>query len=509
MGCATTSTDDESGYAHLIEEDSEFDGEFKGLSEESARALAQKILLAESQIGDESEPEISESIKEVEKEKREPEKKELVQGPKIPIEINRRVYQWIRYFTQKDPARFKRFLVRGEKYRPQIEAILKKHGLPKELYYLGLIESGYQTKAISRVGATGPWQFMRLTARDFGLRVGYFADERRDPLRATEAAAKYLKYLYQTFQSWHLAMAAYNAGQGRIARAIKRGRTKSYWRLARRRKIPKETIHYVPKFFAAVIIGKNPKEFGLGEIERNPIPQAELVSLPSPLRLRDLARQTSTSLEDLKELNPHLTHAVTPPQLRNYSVWIPKERVAVVSQKVSHLKKYRARGVRKPRTYGRARRVIVRRGDTLGRIARRNRTSVRRLKKLNSLRGSHIQAGQRLIVGYRSQRGIFYRVRRGDTLSEISKKMGVSVSSLKRWNRIRGSSIYPGQKIRLTQAKTRRVASTSKRKKRVYRVRKGDSLYAIAKRFGVTVAQIKKRNQIRKSDIYAGQLLRL
>lgn len=160
---------------------------------------------------------------------------------RIPVELNQHVQVWIEYFTTRDKERFQRFLDRGQPYRDVVENTLEENDLPAELYYLAMIESGFRTNALSHAKAVGVWQFIPGTARRYGLRIDRHVDERRDPIRATEAAAKYLRDLYNVFGSWHLAMAAYNAGEIRVLRAVFKGRTRNFWELIEAKTLPRVT----------------------------------------------------------------------------------------------------------------------------------------------------------------------------------------------------------------------------------------------------------------------------
>ena len=175
----------------------------------------------------------------------------------IPLEINADVERWLEFFTMKDRERFTRFLERGSRYKTMIYAVLKEQGIPTELYYQAMIESGFATHATSTASAVGIWQFIPGTGRRYGLRIDQYVDERRDPMRATIAAAMYLKDLHNVFQNWYLAMAAYNAGEGRILGAIMRSGTRDFWEMVKKRSLPSETMNYIPKFLAATTIGHN------------------------------------------------------------------------------------------------------------------------------------------------------------------------------------------------------------------------------------------------------------
>ena len=185
----------------------------------------------------------------------------------VPVVRNAIVDRWVKYFTGPGRASFSVWLGRGGRYIKLFRQILKEHQLPQDLAYLSLIESGFSPKARSRAGAVGPWQFMPGTARRMGLKINYYVDERRHPMKSTRAAAAYLTKLYEEFGDWHLALSAYNAGERRIARAIRRSKQKDYWSLARTRYLPNETRNYVAKYLAGMIIAKNPEVFGFVGID--------------------------------------------------------------------------------------------------------------------------------------------------------------------------------------------------------------------------------------------------
>ncbi len=312
----------------------------------------------------------------------------------IKLEFNDHVKKWIRYFAVRSKARFQRHLDRGEKYRDVVEEVLRQHGLPPELYYLAMIESGYSNHARSPMAAVGAWQFIPGTGRRYGLGLNRYLDERRDPIRATEAASRYLTDLFNVFNSWYLAMAAYNAGEGRVLNAIMRGNTRDFWELVRMKKLPRETRSYVPKFMAAAIIGRNPERFGFRTPRAEPYPDVTAVELPSPISLKAIARESNISLNQLKKVNAHLLRGVTSPNKRTYDVWIPSKLVAsvkkvrksLVSHRIAKLSKL-ALNRRNP-NYHR-----VKRGESLSSIASKYRISLSELKRANRLNGNRIIAG--------------------------------------------------------------------------------------------------------------------
>lgn len=247
-------------------------------------------------------------------------------------------------------------------------------------------------------------------------------------------------------------MASYNAGEHRIVGAVMRGKTRDFWTLAEKGILPRETANYVPKFLAAVIIGSDPEKYGFQDLNEERYPNLEAVELPAPLRLRDIAKLTGISYSTLKSVNPHIRRGVTPPGEKTYEVWIPEGEAAAVKAKSTELASHRIKGLRNrsvasSRPYHR-----VRRGETLSSIARRYRMSVSYLKRINGLRSNRIMAGKRLRVSakyYHPNRSGRYRVRRGDNLHDIARRFGMSVRSLKRMNGLRRNTIYVGQTLRV------------------------------------------------------------
>jgi membrane-bound lytic murein transglycosylase D len=413
-------------------------------SREPARVVAQDELELEAQdlVEEEAGPEVNI-----------PQRKELVLRSKIPLEVNQEVMNWIRFFAQKERERFESYLVRGSQHKTLIQEILKKNDLPEELYYLALIESGFVHHARSHANAVGYWQFVRPTGLQYGLRISPYVDERQDLVRATQAAAKYLKSLFNQFDDWHLALAAYNAGPGRIRGAIRRSGHKTYWALARSGYIPSETRNYVPQFMAALIIGSFPERFNFEIPEAESIPDIRPVHVPSPIQLTDLAKISNVPVAVIKKLNPHLTAGYTPPNTSRYYVWMPATLKLTNEVLIERLKPFKKdsrlfAGAAALRTH------VVRRGETLNLIARRYRKSLSQLKRENNLRGNQLSIGQQLrIPGTRSEaRGnSYYKVRNGDSLASVAQKHGLSISALKQLNGIRGSKIYRGQSLKVAR----------------------------------------------------------
>lgn len=363
----------------------------------------------------------------------------------------KKVDYWMNYLGNKKRDRFQRFMDNGERYRPIIESIFEKHNLPKELYFVGLIESGYYLGNKSHAGAVGPWQFMRSTGKMFDLKINRFVDERRNIIKATEAAALYYKDLYNIFGSWELALAAYNKGENGIIRRIRRGNTRDYYKLCQMRLLPRETRNYVPKVLAAMKVYSNPSKYGL-KINRNPITiynDAKIIKVKRSLKLRTLAKKLNISLKKLKELNPELIGYYTPRTRKALDIYVPNKEYS--SKLLASLINYKKR-IPSRRSHPSRRRVAktdntykVRKGDNLTSIAKLFKTSIRAIRKHNRLRRSTIYVGQKLRIPKTQLKT--YTVRRGDNLSTIADQFGLAARQLMAMNNLKKATIYPGQKI--------------------------------------------------------------
>ncbi|RLA88589.1 MAG: hypothetical protein DRG58_07590 [Deltaproteobacteria bacterium] len=249
------------------------------------------------------------------------------QGPAdLPMIINAQVAGYLRHFTGRQKGVFQVYLARSGRYLPMMQRIFKDQGLPSDLAYLALIESGFSPWACSVAQAVGPWQFIRETATRYGLKINAWVDERRDPEKATHAAARYLKDLYRQFGSWYLAAAAYNAGAGRVQGAINRNDTEDFWRMAQERLLPLETCNYVPQLIAAVLISKAPQKYGLGPINYQAPLTYQTMRVPPGTDLRRLAAVLEIPWEQLKELNPELKQHQAPAYQEHYVLKIPVAR---------------------------------------------------------------------------------------------------------------------------------------------------------------------------------------
>lgn len=328
----------------------------------------------------------------------------------IPHEFNDSVANWIQYFSQKDRERFQRFLDRGEPYREAVENILEENKVPADLYYLGLIESGFNFRAKSRVKASGVWQFMRGTGQMYGLGVDSYIDERRDPIRATEAAARYLRDLYRQFNSWYLAMAAYNAGPGRIRGCIRRARTDDFWELVEKKALPKETMDYIPKYLAARYIGENPELFAFYINEEKRYPNVELVKVPSPILFSSIEKTVGMPEGTLTFVNPHYLKNFSHPGKKTDEIWVPEKYSTAVEKQFDALAsmKIQVRPERTARAMVQRDKIvvhIVKKGDTLKSIAAKQGLSVAYLRQVNNLaKNAKLIPGQRLKLSASSYR---------------------------------------------------------------------------------------------------------
>lgn len=300
-----------------------------------------------------------------------------------------RVEAWVQILEEEHGASFRGYLARAARYRTWIRPELARHGVPEDFLYLAVIESGVNPAAHSRMGAVGPWQFVRLTAREQGLRITWSLDERRDPVASTDAAARYLARLRWAFGSWALAAAAYNAGPRRVGRALRRCGCDTFWELAETRLLAGETRDFVPKLIAAARIGSNPLGHGMGFLPTDAVHAYREVEVEPTSRLEAVARAAGTSLERVRELNPHLMRDLTPPGVPS-RVRIPPGDV----------ERFRAAWDRIPESERRAGGIhVVRRSETLSGIARSYGVSIRALQAANGrLNPRRLRPGQRLRV---------------------------------------------------------------------------------------------------------------
>lgn len=385
----------------------------------------------------------------------------------VPVVVNEEVEKFIRYFQSRGRGFFARWLERSSGYLPMVKGLLKKSGLPEDLAYLALIESGFNPVAKSRAKAVGIWQFMSWTGKYYGLRVDWWIDERRDPEKATLAAADYLKNLYGRFGSWYLAAAGYNGGEGRVVKALKKYGTKDFWELAgRRRPLKKETKNYIPKYLAAMIIAKDPEEYGFYGLNYIEPLSYDKVKVGQATDLKVLAKAAGTTVKELKTLNPELKRWFTPPNYPDYELKIPAGSAELFTETMATVP---------PPDRLRFHSHRVKKGEALWNIARKYGTSIGAIMYLNNLKSARlIRAGSKLVVPVREKKARakkttapvpekgMYTVKKGDTLWAISIRFGVAVDSVLKWNGLNESDpIMPGQKLQLKEARLNKKTKTT------------------------------------------------
>lgn len=494
----------------------------------------------------------------------------------VPMTVNRAVTSSMEFLREQRPRVIATWLSRAHTYFPMIEQIFREEGIPEELKYLAMIESGLNPTARSRARAVGMWQFVAGTGRAYGLKVDNWVDERRDPEKATRAAARHLKDLYQIHGDWHVALAGYNCSPRCIRRARNNARnaghaSPTYWDMYRY--LPRETRGYVPNLIATAIMLSDPDAYGIKVDNPGPRYEYELVPIRGSLSLTDVARMAGTDLATVRSLNPSLKRNLLPPSRDPFPLRLP------VGTSEAFLLAYAElppEALKPPGEH------VVQRGNTLGGIASQYGVSVRRLKADNNLRSDLIRVGQRLVVpmssyappvdfdaseteavlvAYGEMRNrpiassiepparpsiaevtptsptersasnqspgtpvvlastgpdqkpdartvVTYEIRRGDALLKIASRYRVSVRDLQRWNNLRTTRIHPGQELKIYLNGDAPAEETSTEPVE-YRVRSGDTLGGIASRHAVSVSDLRSWNGIRGSIIRPGQRLRI
>ena len=406
----------------------------------------------------------------------------------IDIPLNGRVLQYVQLFSGRLKSYLEDGLSRGVQYLPMIQEVFRAEGLPLDLAYVPLIESAFKPSALSKAKAKGIWQFMRGTALENGLQHDWYIDERADPEKATRAAAKYLTTLHNMFGDWHLALASYNGGPGRVQRAVKRSKRTDFWQLsASSRYLPRETRDYVPLILAAIVIARNPAQYGLAIVEPE-LPQTERVTVYGPIDLRKVAEWAGVPAEVIQDLNPELRRWTTPVRATDYTLTVPQGTGARILA---------AMGTAEPEDLVSFNRYTVKKGETIQTIAKKLKVSRTDLAEANYLSTkARLDAGQQLIIpraptlllaaGDRSEREpdavvardidtgrggpdtivavapapprrasaeptrVVHRVRSGETLSSIAQKYNTSVAAVRQANKLRGSVIKVGQRLTIS-----------------------------------------------------------
>jgi membrane-bound lytic murein transglycosylase D len=435
-------------------------------------------------------------------------------------------------------------MARSGRYKEMISRVLKEEGVPQDLIYLAQAESGFHSLALSRAGARGMWQFMASRASGYGLERSWWLDERQDPEKATRAAARHLKDLYNMFGDWYLAMAAYNSGPGTVQHAVQRTGYADFWELYKRNVLPAETRNYVPIIIAITIMSKNPQQYGLDNVQMERSLDSDSVTINYPIDLRLVAECTDTSVATLQELNPSLLRMTTPKD-QAFTLHLPagtkdkfEQQVAAIPMEMRVLWRFHR----------------VQPGDTLASISRKYRVSSEAIAEANNLPDDAVRADSKLIIPVASSRSkeattttdsstyskkaTSYKVRKGDTLSSIADDFGVPVDKVRRWNHLSGNTVKQGRILRIykpTGEEEEEAASTKSHRSKWapelsasnsrskansksannkqsakaithHTVKRGETLTSIASEYNTTVAELKKKNPS-VAKLRAGEVL--
>lgn len=472
--------------------------------------------------------------------------------PDIPIRWDERVIRYLEFFRDDPRGRqiIRAWMRRLDRFGPTIRRELRAQGMPEDLIYLAMIESGFDPRARSDAGAVGLWQFVSRTGEEYGLTQDHWVDLRMDPEASSEAGARYLAALQRRFGTWELAFAAYNMGYGAMLRSIRKYDTNDYWELSHlEAALPFETTLYVSKVMACAIVGRNPERFGLADVVREEAIAFERVEVPGGTALALVARAAGTTVDEIRRLNPALRRDRVPPGRERFAVRIPGGQRDAFARAWARIRPRDP--VEQP--------YVVRFGEDLAAIARRYRTSERELRELNQLaEGDRIGPGFAMMVPavqpreeerpaeapvvaippgtfeYADRRRVFYRARRSDQLGEIARFFRITEDEIRQWNAIDPrASLQDGMFLQLfvppsvdlaravvmspDEVRTLVIGSEEfyewhvRQDGRVrlrYRVQPGDTLSEIAQRFGLPTASMARINQIgRDATLRVGQEL--
>ena len=395
----------------------------------------------------------------------------------MDFELNERVFSFIQYFTVRNREYIKMVLARKEQYFPMYEEILKNRGMPSEIQFLSIVESGLDPKIKSPVGAMGLWQFMPATGREYGMLVNLDIDDRMDPEKSTEGAAKYLKALYKMFGNWEVALAAYNCGPGNVRKAIRKsGGKTTFWGIYDH--LPKETRSYVPQFQAMLYILNHLEEHNLHLEEPSYPMEYEQIRFDKTFHLKTLASLTTVCLKELEKLNPSIKQGKVPESHRSMSIRIPKSKAFFIKENLASI------------------------GDSLSKatpVLLASTTPIETATKVSSAQPASAR--------------IAYKVKSGDALGTIATRHGVTLTQIKQWNNLSSNVIKVGQALIIhanaepSSSKTIALNSTNSSSSKTYTVRPGDSLWVISQKHQLSIEQIKRLNNLNSTQIKPGQRL--
>ena len=450
----------------------------------------------------------------------------------FPMIINKEIVHYIHYYQTAGRKFFKYALSRSERYIPMIKKVFNKLGIPNDLAYLAMIESGFSPTAYSYAGASGMWQFIPSTGRLFGLTTNWWVDERRNPVESTYAAGRYLRDLFNKFGSWYLAAAAYNSGELTIERALSLYPGGNFWTISQNRPylLPGQTRRYVPKIIAAAIIAKDPENFGFHNIiYKKPI-KFKQVNVPFSVNLYALAKCAGISEYTLWHMNQDLLRNATPPNDPGFMLNIPASKYKIFMKNFKHIQKYINQEPQVVDTsYERSENNVyytVIPGDTLMGIASKYGISLGTLERYNGLNNySVLRVGERITIPGISHiktapanlRLAYVIVKPGMTLWSISRDYNVSLNTIRIINHMSGNDIHAGEKIFIKRkgfnSKYSYIHNNHPQANQGflhYRVKFGDSLYSIALKFHGNIKNIMADNNIKNPNaIYPGEILKI
>ena len=460
----------------------------------------------------------------------------------ITLPYNDIVKRYIILYSEKMPEKMSNMLGLCSYYMPIFQETLNRYDMPEELKAMAIIESAMNPLAVSRAGAKGMWQFMYATAKMYGLHIDSFVDERLDPVKSADAAARYLQDAYEIFGDWNLAIASYNCGAGNVNKAIRRSGSRAFWDIWPY--LPRETRGYVPAFVGALYAMEYHKEHGIKPAAVQMPAHVDTFKINKMLHLKQVSELTGAPLEELKNLNPQYRHEIIPGNDREYILRLPYTYTNAFIEHEDSVYRHKADVYFNPTTIKRIKeggdgeRIVhkVKSGEYLGKIATKYRVSVNQIKKWNNLKSNNIRVGQRLVI-YRGGKGpvstassssstvskgsttaaskgssgssaSFHTVRSGDTLSGIATKYGTTVSRIKELNGLTSNNIKVGQRLKVKAGSSSSASSASG--STTYIVKSGDSLYTIAKNYpGVSANDIMVHNGMKSSSIKPGMKLKI